>query len=612
VAAPIVVEGIVWGAITVSDAHQRLPSDAEGRLAAFTELVATAIANAESRTELAVSEARAHDLAREQAALRRVATLVAKGASSDELFSAVANVVAGIFDVPVVGIHRYEADGTVTTLGIAGETSLTVGMRLRVTDEGIAAMMLSTGGPARIDDFAGVPRDAVREDLRLPMVGVPILVEGGIWGFMVAAAKPDSLIPADTEERLARFTELVATAVANSQARERVAQLADEQAALRRVAALVAGGASSTAVFDAVAQEVAQVFQVAPSLVACYEDDGATMRVLAAHPASFAFGSRWPLDGPSVAAEVLRSGRPVRMEDWTDLPGTLAAVAREHGLTRVAGAPIIVDGRVWGLVAVAGPPDERLPENLEDRLAEFTELLGTAMANAESRAELDASRARIVATADATRRRIERDLHDGIQQWLVAVTLKARKAAAFGPSGSPHEEFVRIADDLETVLEELREISRGIHPAILSNAGLDDALEALARRSAIPVVLDIDFEGRYEPSVEATVYYVVAESITNAVKHANASVVAVRGAVRDGTIELEIQDDGVGGAEPSRGSGITGLKDRVDTLGGTISLSSPVGAGTTIRMRLPVSPPDEGNRLVGRSVDPGPVSSDSG
>src|SRR5262249_53056333 len=209
-------------------------------------------------------------------------------------------------------------------------------------------------------------------------------------------------------------------------------------------------------------------------------------------------------------------------------------------------------------------------------LAKFTELLGTAIANAESRAELDASRARIVATADATRRRIERDLHDGIQQWLVALALKARKAARFGPSGaSAREEFSGIADDLGAVLEELREISRGIHPAILSDAGLDAALEALARRSAIRVALDVDFADRYEPSVEATVYYVVAESITNAVKHAHASVVAVRGTVRDGAIELEIQDDGVGGAELSRGSGITGLKDRVDTLGGTISFESP-------------------------------------
>jgi GAF domain-containing protein len=235
-----------------------------------------------------------------------------------------------------------------------------------------------------------VPRDAVREDLRLPMVGVPIVVEGRIWGFMVAADSSRPL-PADTEERLARFTELVATAVANSQARERVAQLADEQAALRRVAALVAEGASSTAVFDAVAQEVAQLFQFTPTLVARYEDDGATLKVLAicgARPASFAPGSRWPLDGPTVAAEVLRTGRPVRLEDYTDLPGTLAHEAREHGWTKTAGAPIIVDGRVWGLVAASGPPDERLPENLEDRLSEFTQLVATAIANSQAHEEL--------------------------------------------------------------------------------------------------------------------------------------------------------------------------------------------------------------------------------
>jgi GAF domain-containing protein len=762
-AGPIVVNGDLWGMLAVfSRAGTVLPVGTENRLHDFIELVATAIASYEVRADLAASEARARELANEQAALRRVATLVAQGARPDQLFAAVAKEVADIIDIPVVGVHRYEADGTVTTLGVAGETSFTVGMRLRVTDGGIAAMMLSTGRPSRIDDYTSVPRDAVREDLRLPMVGVPIVVEGSIWGFIVAADSSRPL-PADTEERLARFTELVATAVANSQARERVAQLADEQAALRRVAALVAEGASSTAVFDAVAQEVAQLFQFTPTLVARYEDDGATLKVLAicgARPASFAPGSRWPLDGPTVAAEVLRTGRPVRLEDYTDLPGTLAHEAREHGWTKTAGAPIIVDGRVWGLVAASGPPDERLPENLEDRLSEFTqlvataiansqaheelaqladeqaalrrvatlvaegatpnrvfdavrqevarmfnipstilmrfdadgmatllatygdylgpvgtrwplegdtsavarvhqtgraaradytnnrnvhgplaqaarrggvrypvavpvvvegalwgamsagsygpepppadlegrlakftELLGTAIANAESRAEVDASRARIVATADATRRRLERDLHDGIQQWLVALALRARKAAGLSAADeSASQELSGLADDLVAVTDELREISRGIHPAILSDAGLDDALAALARRSAIRVDLDVSFEGRYDPTLEATVYYVAAESITNAVKHAQASTVTVRGGRRDGAIELEITDDGVGGADPRRGTGLIGLKDRVDTLGGTISFASPAGAGTTIRVKLPAGP----------------------
>src|SRR5262245_9993120 len=386
VPTPIVFEGNVWCVITVSDTHERLPLDAEERLAAFTELVATAIANAESRGELAASEARARELASEQTALRRVATLVAQGASPDELFAAVAKEVAAVIGVPVVGLHRYEADATFTVLGMAGDTNFTIGSRCRVKDEGIAGMILATGRPARKDDYSGMPGPrgaAVRADQPVALVGVPIVVDGSTWGFLVAGGMPGNALPADTEERLARFTELVATAIANSQAREHLAELADEQAALRRVAALVAGGASSTAVFDAVAEEVAQLFQFTPALVARYEDDGATLTVLAicgGRPASFAPGSRWPLDGPTVAAEVLRTGRPVRLEDYTDLPGTLAHEAREHGWTRTAGAPIVVDGRVWGLVATSGPPDERLPEELEDRLAEFTELVATGFA----------------------------------------------------------------------------------------------------------------------------------------------------------------------------------------------------------------------------------------
>ena len=261
----------------------------------------------------------------------------------------------------------------------------------------------------------------------------------------------------------------------------------------------------------------------------------------------------------------------------------------------MVGVPIVVEGSVWGFMVASTKRGSPVPADTEERLARFTELVATAVSNATTRTELLTSRARVVSAADETRRRLERDLHDGIQQWLVALALRARKAAGLSAPGDlAAQELSGLADDLVAVTDELRELSRGIHPAILSDAGLDDALKALARRSAIPVDFDVSFQGRYDPALEATVYYVVAESITNAVKHAQASTIRVRGGRRNGAIELEIRDDGVGGADPGGGTGLIGLKDRVDTLGGTISFASPAGVGTTIRVKLPASLPHSG------------------
>jgi signal transduction histidine kinase len=273
----------------------------------------------------------------------------------------------------------------------------------------------------------------------------------------------------------------------------------------------------------------------------------------------------------------------------------------------MVGVPIIVEGSIWGVISAVAAPGTLVPAGTEERLARFTELVATAVSNATTRTDLLTSRARLVSAADESRRRLERDLHDGIQQWLVALALKARKAAGLAAEGeSGSQELSGLADDLVAVTDELREISRGIHPAILSDAGLDDALEALARRSAIRVDLDVSFEGRYDPTLEATVYYVAAESITNAVKHAQASTVSVRGGRREGALELEITDDGVGGADPRRGTGLIGLKDRVDTLGGTISFASPAGAGTTIRVKLPAGPRDGIDTPLSRSDEVAP------
>jgi signal transduction histidine kinase len=251
--------------------------------------------------------------------------------------------------------------------------------------------------------------------------------------------------------------------------------------------------------------------------------------------------------------------------------------------------PVHVHGRLWGMIAV-GSGQGPLPPDTEQRMTEFTELTATAVANAQSRAELMSSRARIVAASDEVRRRIERDLHDGAQQRLVALALRLRMAAE--PSterGEPRTEIADAAAELMGVIDDLREISRGIHPAILSNAGLRPALRALGRHSVVPVELDVQVPGRLAEPVEVAVYYVVSEMLANAEKHARASVVEVGAEASGGRLLVRVHDDGIGGADPVRGSGLRGLKDRIEALGGTFSVHSPVGCGTTVTCELPLT-----------------------
>jgi signal transduction histidine kinase len=410
---------------------------------------------------------------------------------------------------------------------------------------------------------------------------------------MAVGSSGQEPLPAGTEMRIGAFTELMATAIANSDARAEIERLAGEQAALRRVATLVARGAETEEVFAAVAREVAEVMHLPVAAVQRYEDDDTTT-VTAAwsdRPHPFQPGTRWPYHASGLGGRVRQTGHTGRVKDYSNRRGAFAAQARELGLQSVAGAPIIVDGTVWGLVTIAST-DGPLPDQTEDRLAEFTELVGTAIANAQSRTELSASRARIVAAADETRRRIERDLHDGIQQRLVSLALKAQMIEMMTPRPAGHiqGELSRLAYGLGTVLDELREISHGIHPALLSESGLGPALEALARRSPVPVELDLNLGLRLDKHVEAAGYYIASEAITNSAKHAQASVIDVCVEARDGALTLSISDDGVGGADPSRGSGIIGLRDRVEALGGTILVLSPSGQGTTLHVQLPADP----------------------
>jgi signal transduction histidine kinase len=422
-------------------------------------------------------------------------------------------------------------------------------------------------------------------------VASPIVVDGALWGAITAASVEDPL-PSSAERRLTEFTELVATAVANTHAREEVTALADQQAALRRVATLVAEGAPPDALFSAVADEVASVVGV-PTVTLCHHHgDGSFTVVAATNNPGFPVGSRWPLDGPSLAATIHATGRAARIDDYSDFGGAVAAAVRDSSIRAAAGAPIVVDGKVWGHISVAAKGAEPLPVATEQRLHDFTELLATAISNATAREDLVASRARIVATGDEARRRIERNLHDGTQQRLIALGLDLQGVRAGIPDDQPETQsaLVAVEQDLETILADLRELSHGLHPQLLSRLGLGPSLQALARRSPIPVHLDVDLPERPAASLETAMYYVVSEALTNAIKHSHASGISVT--ITSGEkLRASIVDDGVGDADPSDGSGLTGLLDRVDALGGRFALESPPRGGTRISIELPVEPP---------------------
>jgi signal transduction histidine kinase len=291
-------------------------------------------------------------------------------------------------------------------------------------------------------------------------------------------------------------------------------------------------------------------------------------------------GSRVDLDPDSVTANVLQTGRSARKG---------ADSERAAGVVDQVAVPIVVEGALWGAITIL-TSEHRFPDDTEQRMAEFTELAATAVANAEGRSELAASRARIVAAGDEMRRRIERDLHDGTQQRLVSLGLALRIAQTSLPDDldEAHQRIAAIADELDAAIHELRELSRGIHPAVLSEGGLGAALRTLARRSAIPVELEIRTAADLPEPVEVAFYYVVSEALTNATRLARASRVDIAMDAWDGGLRLFIHDDGVGGADANRGTGLIGLRDRVESLGGSIVITSPPGEGTSIVVELPL------------------------
>jgi signal transduction histidine kinase len=598
IGAPVVVEGRLWGIMSVGAINEwEPPPDIEARLASFTDLLATAIANTRA-------EEQRRELADAQAALRRLATLVARGEPAQGVFAAATREVLRYFDGDMAAMVRFEPDGTITLLANEGTSGpyARVGPHWKAYQPtGLAATVLRTGQAARVDDYRDIPggepflRSGVRSG-----VALPITVNGLLWGG-IAVGSAEGPMPPDVEQRLGEFTELLATAVANAEnraaleaSRDQLAQLLAEQAALRRVATLVARGIPPAEIFEAVAEEVRLLLAADNAGIARFEPDGSAVAASGATgdlPFEVRVGTRVKHRDYLAPGMVWRTGRSAQVDEdaWKDVSDPVAAVLRDLGVRSMAASPIIVEDRLWGVVVVMSAK-EPFPPGTADRMADFTELVGTAISNADSRAELAASRARIVAAADETRRRIERDLHDGTQQRLVSLGLELRQAQSMVPAGLPELEagVGRVSDGLNGVIEDLREVARGIHPAILSEGGLRPALRTLARRAAIAVEIDVAEIGRLPEPIEVAAYYVVSEALTNATRYARASAVHVWVEERDGYLRLTVGDDGVGGADPGRGSGLIGLRDRAEALGGSLKVTSPVGQGTRIAVRLPL------------------------
>jgi PAS domain S-box-containing protein len=563
--------------------------DGRGAVVAFTDI------EDRLRAERVLQE---HDalLATREGSLRRIASLVAGGAASSDVFAAIAREVGHVIGLPLVAVWRYEADRTATVLGAWSEQPhpFEAGTRWPLDGPTICARVLKTGRPARIDDFSDIPgtiADAARGTRIRACAGAPIIVDGHVWGVMSADSIDPEPLPDQIEARLAEFTELVATAVASSASREQLATLAEEQAALRRVATVVARQSPPAEIFAAVADEVGRLLRVEDTTIFRYEEDW-TATVVADRgdrPVPLPIGSRLPLDGDSAAALVRRTGRPARIDDFTNATGPLADYTRDAGIGSTVGSPIVVDGRLWGAMIAATRSDEPMPRTTESRMGQFTELMATAISNVQARSDLAASRARIAAAADEERRQVVRDLHDGAQQRLVhtVLTLKLARQALGNDAERGSALVTEALAHAESAIAELRELAHGILPGALSRGGLRAGVEALASRMPLPIECDLSVD-RLPPAIEASAYFVIAESLTNVVKHARASAATVVARVHDGTLRIRVQDDGVGGARPD-GHGLLGLADRLAVLGGRLLVETPADGGTLIAADIPIA-----------------------
>jgi signal transduction histidine kinase len=417
--------------------------------------------------------------------------------------------------------------------------------------------------------------------------------------FIATAGLTALLLAAVTAERTR-----AARALRASEAAQRA--LAEEQAALRRVATLVAEEPPPSTLFQRVTEEVGRLLGVprasivqyhgghAATVMGAWSDDGGLPL-----PA----GRSLDLDGDTVASRVLRSAAPQRVERYDEVSGSLAETLRSAGYRASVAAPVHVGGRLWGALLAAS--DEPLPEDLEQQLCDFADLVGQALANADARDRLAASRAELVEASDAERRRLERNLHDGAQQRLVSVALQLGmvEGKLEDDPATARELLDTASEELAEGLEELRELARGLHPVLLTERGLGPALEALVTRAPVAVEIAELPEDRLPGPAEAAAYYVVAEAITNVAKYAKASGATVSIRWANGYASITVSDDGVGGADPARGSGLRGLAARVEALSGRLEVDSPPERGTRITAEIPVAEPGTSAYVTGARTE---------
>jgi PAS domain S-box-containing protein len=536
--------------------------------------------------------------AAERAALQRVAALVAQGTRPDEVFAAVTAELRRLLSVAACLLARYEPDGSTTILSDAVDmgAGLEPGTVLRWQPGTPGATIRESALPVANSDVAILPSPLRERVDRLGVtesVKVPVIVDGEMWGFLSVSWRDTA--PPEVESRMARFTELVTMAINNADGRvrlrashERLAAYADEEAALRRVATAVAAGASTTAVFDTVTVELRTLLDIESAVLQRFEDDGTATVVAIRDPQGLiafdgTIGSRVSTENGNLASRVRRSGRAELLGSYDDESSLAIPDLGGAGMMGAVGVPVKVAGRHWGMAAVAWR--RPVTRDLESRLAEFSELVSIAIDNADSRERLAASRLRVIAAADQARQRIERDLHDGVQQRLVTLALDLRELSEHEIAPS---DLQRIGKGLQVAMEELREIASGIHPLVLRQHGLERALRGLIRRAKISIRMKTRLCGRLPESVESASYYIISELVTNITKHAGVAAADLKIDAREDELFIGMHDDGVGGADFAKGTGLTGLRDRVEALGGTMEVDSPLGSGTSVRVRIPL------------------------